>query len=302
MSPVYSIIIPHRNTPLLLRRLLQSIPARTDTEIIVIDDCSGDEYLPELARLKEEFSEIGFLSTPSRQWPAGARNQGIRNAKGKYLLFADADDFFLPAFNEVLTDYATTDFDIVFCNAQSVDSATLQPANRAEYFPRLLNRFLISGNIDDIRVAFAVVWGRLISRSLVVDNNISFEPVEVNEDVMFSTLIGIAAKNVTADLRPIYCVTAREGTMSTLLTREAVIQRLKITIARNSLLVKSGFCHLKGDPSLLHHFLEIDRAAIPGLKKEAIEICRQAGYSTWLIRRRLAIFKLRSALSRLLHR
>ncbi|MDE7393232.1 MAG: hypothetical protein K2M80_01995, partial [Muribaculaceae bacterium] len=142
----------------------------------------------------------------------------------------------------------------------------------------------------------------LICRSLIVDNNISCEPVEGNEDVMFSTLSGIAAKKVTADLRPIYCVTAREGSMSTLLTREAVLQRLRISIARNRLLVNSGFPHLKGDPSLLHHFLEIDRAAIHGLKKEALEICRQAGYSTWLIRRRLATFKLRSALSRLLHR
>ena len=36
----YSIIIPHRNIPLLLRRCLDSIPRRMDIQIIVVDDNS----------------------------------------------------------------------------------------------------------------------------------------------------------------------------------------------------------------------------------------------------------------------
>lgn len=43
MNPLntnYSIIIPHKNIPTLLRRCLDSIPKRNDVQIIVVDDNS----------------------------------------------------------------------------------------------------------------------------------------------------------------------------------------------------------------------------------------------------------------------
>ena len=41
----YTIIIPHKNIPNLLERLLNSIPCRDDLEIIVVDDNSSDEIV-----------------------------------------------------------------------------------------------------------------------------------------------------------------------------------------------------------------------------------------------------------------
>ena len=40
MSTVFSIIIPHHNIPGLLRRCLDSVPRRDDTEVLVVDDGS----------------------------------------------------------------------------------------------------------------------------------------------------------------------------------------------------------------------------------------------------------------------
>ncbi len=42
---VYSIIIPHKNIPLLLQRCLDSIPQREDIQIIVVDDNSSSDIV-----------------------------------------------------------------------------------------------------------------------------------------------------------------------------------------------------------------------------------------------------------------
>ena len=44
----YSIIIPHYNSPNLLKRMLNSIPEREDIEIIVVDDCSKSENVKQV--------------------------------------------------------------------------------------------------------------------------------------------------------------------------------------------------------------------------------------------------------------
>ena len=58
MNKLYSIIVPHRNIPNLLRRLLCSIPKRDDIEIIVVDDKSNQEFQPELHGLQNEFCNV----------------------------------------------------------------------------------------------------------------------------------------------------------------------------------------------------------------------------------------------------
>ena len=41
----YSIIIPHKNTPDLLKRCINSIPVRKDLEIIIVDDNSSEKFV-----------------------------------------------------------------------------------------------------------------------------------------------------------------------------------------------------------------------------------------------------------------
>ena len=41
----YSIIIPHKNIPVLLQRCLDSIPIRDDIQIVIVDDNSSSEIV-----------------------------------------------------------------------------------------------------------------------------------------------------------------------------------------------------------------------------------------------------------------
>ena len=83
----YSIIIPHKNIPDLLQRCLNSIPRRTDIQIIVVDDNSDPkkvdfEHFPGVG---EKCVEVYF--TKEGKGAGYARNMGLKYAKGKWLLF-----------------------------------------------------------------------------------------------------------------------------------------------------------------------------------------------------------------------
>lgn len=110
----YSFIIPHKNTPDLLQKCLDSIPRRDDVQIIVVDDNSDED--------KVDFSSFPGLDDPTVEVyltkegkGAGyARNVGLKHAVGKWLVFADADDFFTGKINLLLDNNTSSESDVVF--------------------------------------------------------------------------------------------------------------------------------------------------------------------------------------------
>jgi len=93
-SPLVSVIIPTHNQVRLVTRAVDSMLAQsfTDYEIIVVDDGSTDDTRAALSRYGER---IVYLFQERRERSA-ARNNGLRHARGKYVLFLDADDTLLP--------------------------------------------------------------------------------------------------------------------------------------------------------------------------------------------------------------
>lgn len=78
--------------------LAQSVPP---FEMLVIDDHSKDETLAILRQFKDQVSVIAL---PENSGPAAARNAGIRQAKGDFIAFLDADDFWLPDKLKIVTE------------------------------------------------------------------------------------------------------------------------------------------------------------------------------------------------------
>lgn len=95
----FSIVIPNYNSEKWIEKLLNSIVEQTyeDYEVIIVDDMSTDRS-PELIKdyiidrhLQENFY---FYTSGEKLWNGGARNAGVEEAEGDYILFADCDDWF----------------------------------------------------------------------------------------------------------------------------------------------------------------------------------------------------------------
>ena len=117
---IYSVIIPHKNTPDLLQRCLDSIPQRNDIEVIVIDDNSDPVKVDFNHFPGNDRKEIIFVFDKAGKGAGRARNIGLERATGKWLLFADADDYFYPYTFEILDKYKESDNDIVYFYFDSI--------------------------------------------------------------------------------------------------------------------------------------------------------------------------------------
>ena len=143
MEPLFSIIIPHYNIPDLLMRCLKSIPVTEDIQVVVVDDNSPDvdTYLERYAELSRPYLE--FVRTTKGGGAGYARNIGMEHAKGKWLLFADADDLYVDGMYDIICQWVDSDADIVFFKIQSVMSDNL---NQEISHP--LARYLICINCE----------------------------------------------------------------------------------------------------------------------------------------------------------
>ena len=95
-----SIIIPYYNSEKYIRNTVSSIIAQslTDWEMIIIDDCStNDSTRSTLNALMEMDKRINVIKTEKNCGAGGARNAGIKVAKGRYIAFCDADDWWYPS-------------------------------------------------------------------------------------------------------------------------------------------------------------------------------------------------------------
>ncbi|TDC53214.1 CDP-glycerol:glycerophosphate glycerophosphotransferase [Actinomadura sp. KC345] len=93
MSPKLSVVVPFCNTEEFLRECLESLADQTlrDLEVIMVDDGSADNgavIAKEMCAKDPRFR----LVTRDNEGPGPARNAGVRQARGEYLAFADADD------------------------------------------------------------------------------------------------------------------------------------------------------------------------------------------------------------------
>lgn len=154
MHPIeVSVVIPAYNAAEGISRAIDSVLGQTyqNYEIIVINDYSTDETACILQRYCEK---ISLLNLTQNQGVGHARNCGIGVARGRYIAFLDADDFWQPeklekqlAFMEA-NNYAASccsvDY-VTFVNNKYVKVFGKKPAN--DYNPRNYKTLLLENKI-----------------------------------------------------------------------------------------------------------------------------------------------------------
>jgi len=275
----YSIIIPHKNIPVLLKRCLDSIPRRNDVQIIVIDDNSDPDIVnfEQFPGLNEPFIEVVF--TKDGKGAGFARNIGLEKATGKWILFADADDYFNECINDILNDYINFDADIVYFKHNSVDSDTYTPAYRCEHFLKYIDYWLRSKKKADalLRYSHASVWSRIHKTELIRKHCISFDEVLIANDVTFAYLSGFYASSIHADPRILYCTTIRKDSIRH--KKKSVEMKLDnlYVSGKRYLFYKENKIPVTGNISFIGSFIYFFFAEKEAYKK-AINIFNNLGY------------------------
>src|SRR5262245_21891186 len=98
VTPRVSVIIPAYNVAPYIAETLDSLLAQSyaDYEAIVVNDGSTDETEQVIAPYLKRFNgRLTYIKQENRGLP-GARNAGMRQARGRYIVLLDGDDTWLP--------------------------------------------------------------------------------------------------------------------------------------------------------------------------------------------------------------
>lgn len=241
----YTVIIPHYNIPDLLMRCLKSIPVREDIQVIVVDDCSpgADKYKEQYPELSRPYLE--FYSTLKGGSAGRARNVGLEHAQGKWLIFADADDFFADNFSSILDRVVNEQYDLIYFQSKAVMSDNLNVESKRNQTLDKFNEYTQTGDVNVLRAKVYQPWGKIIKKELVKKHHLLFDETRYSNDVFFSVTCGVYAKDIRLYDDVLYYVTEREGSLTNEAkekdkSAEEVDIRLSVALKTKLFLINNG--------------------------------------------------------------
>lgn len=225
----YTVIIPFRNFDEMLVKACASIPLREDIQVIIVDN--GVEPVGKSCLDRLNNPQIMYLTSSPTKGAGCARNVGLEKAKGKYLLFLDADDYFLDSAFDSFDKELDSGCDIIYFNATSIRLSDGAISQRHLGIDTLIKRSLNSQDYDCLRYQFINPVCKMISRKLVAYRNIKFQEVPAGNDQMFSTWTGHYAHEIKAVDKIVYVITEGESNTSLTTTKSLKNQRSRFEVA-----------------------------------------------------------------------
>lgn len=123
----FSVVIPCYNHAAFLRQTVESVLQSTypNVEILIVDDGSKDDSGSVARELEQQYPAVRYIHQ-SNSGPSRARNNGIRQARGTYILPLDADDLISPDYiaKAVTVLQNNPDVKVVYCEAEKFGEKT----------------------------------------------------------------------------------------------------------------------------------------------------------------------------------
>lgn len=219
-----SIIIPIYNVEDYLRECLDSIYKikGIKKEVILVNDGSPDNSQDIIDEYKSKYEEETIVIVQENQGLSGARNSGLKKARGKYISFIDSDDFidcekFIALFNECMEldlDVAVGDLKYYSGNDSYTTKSIEQRCKKLTDLPICngLNYWehSLQGDTNNLRVE---VWINLYKRKFLVENKIEFIKGLLHEDTLFTYNVMLKATKVKYMPYDFYYYRMREGSI-----------------------------------------------------------------------------------------
>jgi glycosyltransferase involved in cell wall biosynthesis len=167
-----------------------------------------------------------------------ARNIGLQYAKGTWVIFSDADDFFTSDFQQALDEITDDSPDITFFNATSIRIDDASRSHRVDHLNQM--HVLYDTNPKkaslQFRFLFGEPWCKIIRRELISSRQICFDEIPIHNDTLFSYMVGYYAKSIGVNHLIVYCVTDSPGTVSKNQAKEVHYIRTTVFAKKNRFL------------------------------------------------------------------
>lgn len=273
-----SVIIPCYNATKYLFRTFQALENQTyqNFEVIIINDGSTDET-ENIARLWCSKADNRHLYSFENAGNSVARNRGLSYAKGNYIYFLDADDYFSPILfedmvniikekdepDDIIFDYTcyTDNFDlerhVSYVLPQMKETDTIVYSETDIY--EVLLRHVIGYSTDDVKMYYSTgnwpvkgmgysVWSHLYKKSLIDKYHIRFRKTpKIGEDRIFNCLFLLYVQRVVYVSRTYYYyLTTPDGLLIKSLANPRFIVEDKIELLEAREEVRQRYLEEKG--------------------------------------------------------
>lgn len=247
MQEKISIIIPIFNAEKYLERCIKSVLNQTykNFEAILVDDGSTDNsclicdnYALKDKRLKIIHKKNGGVSS--------ARNIGVENSEGKYIVFIDADDFIDTDCLETFINYSQYDF--VMCGFKEY----IQDDEKKEICHKL---YIANNNEQTKNIALqkeyidfiSFPWMKMLKTSIIKNNNIVFnEKIDYAEDTCFILEYLAKCNNAIIIEKPLYNYSIVNGSLSRKYIKDIrqKLENIIVTLRQNKYTLKALQTHI----------------------------------------------------------
>lgn len=191
-----SIIIPVYNVEQYVRQCLESVISQTIDhsllECIIVNDCTPDKSMEIANEIVDKYNNnvykrgggmiFKLLSHEKNKGLSASRNTGMKHATGEFIYFVDSDDYLYPDSLKILLNYhqQEPEADLIMGNHyDELNTTTYYKIKNAKIIRN--KNLLFLGKTKKISA-----WNSLVSRKVLVDNNIEFVDGIYFEDNVFN--------------------------------------------------------------------------------------------------------------------
>ena len=145
-----SVVIPSYNGAETLFQAIDSVlcqTTKTPLEILVIDDNSTDDTLEKMGRYGEN-DRVRYIRNETNKGASASRNRGVQLAKGDYIAFLDADDYWDPEKLEKQEKALAKTGDVLCCTGRELIYDQEPEKQKIFSVPeRITYKMLLRGNV-----------------------------------------------------------------------------------------------------------------------------------------------------------
>lgn len=211
-NPLVSVIMPVYNVEAYIEQGLDTLLRQTmrHIEIICVDDGSTDRSLEILNRYAAQDSRVRVF-TQQNKYAGVARNLGLANAKGEYVIFLDSDDFFAKSLTmDAYYSAKVNKADVVLFGAKHYNNAT----GKYKEAKWLLNAFLAPKKQpfsyrdcpeNLYRITTPCPWTKMFRREFVQKAGLQFQHLQNSNDLFFTyAALAMAERIAVVDKALVY--------------------------------------------------------------------------------------------------